>query len=80
MTPLFDFRCQRNHVTTDLRSYEQRDRPLTCPTCGEPTERLFPRTHSPPSGVYSYEPNLGDPRAFEERHEAIKDHRMRGDP
>lgn len=75
--PLYDYRCPEGHVTTELRGFDQRDTPVVC-KCGQPTERLFPRTHRLPDGMYSYAPNLGDPEKFERRHEAAK-RRKEGD-
>ena len=70
--PRYDWRCPDGHVHEMVSSYERRDDPRTCPTCDQPTERQFPLSHSPPSGVYSYAPNVGDPHVFEQRREAIK--------
>lgn len=53
-------------------TYEARDDERRCSACGQVMERQFPKPHCPPSGVYSYEPNIGDPRAFERRRAAIE--------
>lgn len=80
MPPRYDWRCEDGHMHEGVSSYERRDDPRTCPTCGKPAQRLFPFTHSPPSGVYSYEPNIGDPGVFERRRAAIRQMKEEGKP
>lgn len=55
----------------------QRHVTALCRKCGERADLILSRPHSPPSGVYSYEPNIGDPIAFEQRQEAIKNKQLR---
>ena len=61
-----------------VSSYERRDDPRSCPTCGEPTVRQFPLNHVPPDGLYSYAPNVGDPEVFERRRDAMQSMRDTG--
>lgn len=68
--PLYDRRCPNGHTTTVLVRYDERDEPVPCSACGAHTDRLFPLSHCPPSGVFSYAPNMGDPNKFE-RHQAM---------
>lgn len=70
--PRYDWLCPDGHKAEGVSTYEQRDDPRDCPVCGKEAKRQFPRTHCPPSGVYSYEPNIGDPDVFEQRIEASR--------
>lgn len=69
--PIYDWRCPDGHIHEGFSSAERRDDPRTCKTCGQPAERQFPRSHVPPSGVYSYAPNIGSAEAFEYRRDAM---------
>lgn len=69
--PLYEFRCIDGHTTEHIRSYGTRDDPVLC-KCGKPTERLFPKPHVEPDGIYSYAPNIGSKEDFERRTEAAK--------
>lgn len=70
--PRYDWTCPNGHRHEHVSSYERRDEPRACVTCGAPATREFPHPHCPPSGVYSYEPNVGSADAFEYRREAMK--------
>lgn len=62
--PLYEYRCPRGHARDELRRYADRDLPLTC-ACGDPLTRIFSAHHRQPDGLYSHDPNLGDPAKFE---------------
>lgn len=68
----FDWKCPDGHTSEGVTTYERRDDPRDCPVCGKEATRQFPKTHSPPSGVYSYAPNIGDPDVFEQRLDAAR--------
>lgn len=70
--PIYEWACDDGHVHEGFAKASNMNDPRACETCGGETKRLFPKTHSPPSGVYSYAPNIGDPGVFEQRREAIK--------
>lgn len=70
--PIYEWKCSAGHVHEGFSSAARMDDPRPCKSCGAATERLFPRSHCPPSGVYSYEPNIGDANVFEQRREAMK--------
>ena len=70
--PIYDFRCTAGHTHERIRSYERRDEPAPCKTCGEPTKRLAPLTHAMPDGMYSYAPNVGDEASFARRLDTLK--------
>jgi hypothetical protein len=61
------------HIEERWRKMDERHDPVTCKVCGKPMTLIISKTHCPPSGVYSYEPNIGNPEAFERRRQAIKD-------
>jgi putative FmdB family regulatory protein len=70
--PIYEYSCGQ-HTHEVIRSYERRDEPWSCLTCGGAMTRLeVSRTHVPPDGVYSHSPNIGDPERFERQREAIK--------
>ena len=73
--PLYEYRCPNGHTVERIRSYVERDDPSPCPSCDTYGERLFPRTHRLPDGMYSYAPNLGDPDAHERKNQTIRDER-----
>lgn len=72
--PIYAYVCPEGHGTERLRKYEDRDDETIC-HCGASATRTMARTHSPPSGVYSYLPNIGDPDRFERQRDAIKNGR-----
>lgn len=72
--PIIEYECPRGHVTEKLRKFEHRDVPLTCPECGRATTRIeISHGHVPPSGIYSYCPNIGSANQFERRQQALRD-------
>ena len=72
MPTLYQYRCSDGHGSEQFTDMAERAEPRPCPTCGEPAARVLTAAHVPPSGVYSYEPNTGDPDTFDRRHEEIK--------
>ena len=71
--PLYDYECTNLHRVEYLERADATTE-RRCPVCGTATRRLFPAPHVAPDGVYSYAPNIGDPRAFEERRQHIREH------
>lgn len=71
--PLYEYRCQEGHESEELRKYEERDDALACPECGGDMHRIVSAHHRQPDGIYSYEPNIGDPKRFEEKRENARD-------
>lgn len=71
--PLYDYKCgDCGGVIEALRKYEHRDELVKCPACDTEMERQMSVPHLEPDGVYSHSPNIGDPVAFERRHEEAK--------
>ena len=71
--PLYDYQCANAHRHEVIRTYDRRDDPWPCLTCGEPMARIWSAAHVPPDGVYSYAPNVGDAERFERQRAAIRD-------
>lgn len=72
--PMFEYCCQQGHITEELRSYAARDEFVGCRVCTIPALRIeISHGHVPPSGVYSYAPNIGSANQFERRQQALKD-------
>ena len=69
--PTYEYKCPDGHTMERLRKIEGREGPVTC-HCGKLAELIIGAPHIPPSGVYSYEPNLGDADKFDRRHEEMK--------
>jgi hypothetical protein len=70
---LYEYACTNGHKVERLvMRFEDADRPRRCTTCQKPLTRLVSVPHSPPDGVYSYAPNVGDADRFERQREAIK--------
>lgn len=78
--PRYNWKCDDGHLSEGISTYEKRDEPRDCPVCGKEATRQFPLTHSPPSGVYSYAPNVGDPDVFEQKLEVARAARRDGAP
>lgn len=70
--PIYDYKCPDGHITTRLVRWSQKPDTVPCKTCGKGAKWQFPAVHVPPDGVYSYEPNLGDPDQFDRRQEEIR--------
>lgn len=72
--PMFEYECPQGHVDEHIRKYADRDIPVFCLPCGETMTRIeISHGHVPPSGVYSYAPNIGSANQFERRQQALKD-------
>lgn len=39
--PLYEYQCERGHVTTELRSVAHMHDPVDCPACGFPARRAI---------------------------------------
>jgi hypothetical protein len=35
--PIFSYKCNNEHVTDNIISYDKREEPQTCSSCGEPS-------------------------------------------
>jgi putative FmdB family regulatory protein len=73
--PSYDYQCRSKHTTPAFRKIDLRHDSPPCHECGEATELVISKTHSPPSGVYSYMPNVGSEWDFERKRTAIKEGR-----
>jgi len=70
--PLYEYRCiECGEIITRLCDYELRDDPVGCLICHAETERLFPKPHIGPDGIYSYAPNIGDKDSFDRKQAKI---------
>lgn len=68
----FLYRCAEQHDTLKIRSWANRDDDVVC-HCGRKAARIeIVSMHVPPSGVYSYMPNVGSADRFERQREAMK--------
>lgn len=70
---IYQYADSEGHIAEKWRKIANRHDPVTCEECGREMTLIISKTHCPPSGVYSYEPNIGSPDAFERRRQAIKD-------
>lgn len=70
--PIYEYECPNGHRVEMLRALSARNARTVCPVCERLMGRIISRSHVPPSGVYSYEPNIGNPKTFEKQYEAIK--------
>lgn len=82
--PLYEYQCPDGHIIERVRAMDLRASPVRCTepkrtprgrdlgVCGKLARLIVSRPHVAPDGVYSYEPNVGDPDVFEQRREAIK--------
>ncbi len=50
--PFYDFKCEENHVTEELRSYAEMQKGISCPKCGKPAQRIFSINDLRPSYGY----------------------------
>ena len=71
--PLYEYRCVSGHVTECLRRYDDRDEALDCLECGGRTKRIVSAHHRQPDGIYSFEPNVGNPDAHERKAHDIRE-------
>jgi putative FmdB family regulatory protein len=69
---LYQYQCSEGHDSDQFADMDKRNESRPCPKCGKPAERVIAAPHVAPSGVYSYDPNTGDPQEFDRRHEEIK--------
>ncbi len=69
--PIYDYRCEAGHTAERLVRYDARDDARVC-HCGLPLARVMHVPHAVPDGMYSYSPNVGSERAFEQRREVMK--------
>lgn len=67
MSPLYEYRCEQDHTTEELRRYLERDRPIVCPECGKRAKRIISAHHRQPDGIYSHTPNIGNAADFERK-------------
>ena len=51
--PFYDFKCEQNHVSEELRSYDEMKMGIECPKCGKPAKRIYSINDVRPS--YGYE-------------------------
>ncbi len=72
MATLYQYRCEGGHDSEQFAAMAERGEPRPCPYCGELAARVITAPHVAPSGVYSYDPNVGNPEQFDRRHEEIK--------
>lgn len=72
MATLYQYLCSDGHNSEQFTDMALHSESRTCPQCGGVAIRVLMAAHVPPSGVYSYEPNMGDPDTFDRRHEEIK--------
>ena len=70
---LYQYQCESGHESEQFTDMDKRGEPRPCPSCGEPAGRVISAPHVAASGVYSYDPNIGDPQQFDRRHEEIKE-------
>ena len=77
--PIYEYLCPNGHTVEIIRRYPDRDEPVDCLECGEPTHRLPPMPHVPVDGIYSYAPNVGTAREHE-RKNAVIEARREGKP
>lgn len=72
MSPLYLYRCGCGAESEHLVRYEDRTADHPCLVCGSPASYVLSAHHTQPDGIYSHTPNLGDPTAFERKHEEAK--------
>ena len=73
--PAYEYKCSAGHVSLIFRRYENRLDPTPCATCGGSTEYVFPVPSRQCDGLYSYAPNIGNPKDHERRMAAIEEGR-----
>lgn len=66
---IYEYECGAGHVSERVRKVADRNLSVVC-HCGMDARLIISHTHTPPSGVYSYLPNIGSERQFERRLEA----------
>lgn len=74
---IYQYQCQQGHTSERFRKIDNRHDPVSCDICHEPMQLIISRTAKQPDGIYSYMPNVGNPRAFEQRHAAIRENKER---
>lgn len=72
MTPIYEYECSGNHRQEHIRPMDRMDAPARCRECKRTMRRVMSLTAKQVDGIYSHEPNLGDPNTFERRHEEAK--------
>jgi putative FmdB family regulatory protein len=45
--PLYEYKCPKGHVSEDVQSFKDSDKPITCKTCGAKAERIISLTGQP---------------------------------
>jgi len=71
--PIFEYRCSQGHDKTQLRKYEDRDKPCLCEICDSSMLRIMSAPHVAPDGTYSYAPNIGRADAFDRKKTIIEE-------
>ena len=51
--PFYDFKCEENHITEELVSYDAMQMGIKCPVCGKHAKRIYSINDVRPS--YGYE-------------------------
>lgn len=69
--PTFEYQCHAGHVSERVRKIADRHLSVAC-HCGRGAELIISHGHVPPSGMYSYMPNLGNARDFDRRQSALE--------
>jgi hypothetical protein len=68
---IYEYECGEGHVSERRRKIADRALSVVC-HCGKDARLIISHNHVPPSGVYSYMPNLGSARDFERRQNALE--------
>ena len=50
--PFYDFKCEDNHVSEELRSYDEMKMGIECPKCGKKATRIYSINDIRPSFGY----------------------------
>ena len=74
---IYQYQCRQGHTGERYRKMAERHDPVTCDICREPMHLIISRTAKQPDGIYSYAPNVGNARAFEQRRVAISENKER---
>ena len=71
--PIYEYRCPECMTVAErIRKYGERDDPVTCLGCAKERPRIYSAPHLEPDGIYSHDPNLGDPVKFDRQYEESK--------
>jgi len=39
--PFYDFKCEQNHISEEITSYNDMKKGIDCPKCGEHAQRIY---------------------------------------